>query len=373
MITNRRRFVSLSAGILICGLNPSHCFSKHKKIESKIYLSAFADSSGVYYLGDLLDSGRERFRIKLPCRGHGVAQRPNSNEIASFARRPGRYITVVNVLDGNIIAQIKSLEGRHFYGHGVYSLDGRWLYATENEYDSTRGVIGIYDVKESYRLVETLPTYGIGPHEINLLSNGKILLVANGGILTHPDSGRNKLNLSEMDSSLAYIDIDSGKLLSAHRLSPELKLMSIRHFDLSHDENVAIVMKYQRPRSRPHPLVGFQKGSSKIELLSAPKNVGYRMKNYCGSVAFDSTGNLIAVSSPRGGIISFWSVPEKRFLSFINVKDGCGVASGETPESFLITNGFGQILRHSPLTFQTDILSVSQNILWDNHIMKGEV
>ncbi|MED5402547.1 MAG: DUF1513 domain-containing protein, partial [SAR324 cluster bacterium] len=28
------------------------------------------------------------------------------------------------------------MNGRHFYGHGVYSPDGLWLYAAENEYES---------------------------------------------------------------------------------------------------------------------------------------------------------------------------------------------------------------------------------------------
>ena len=169
---------------------------------------------------------------------------PNSNEIAVFARRPGKYIIVVNVLSGEKLAQVTCKEDRHFYGHGVYSPDGKWLYTTENEYDSGRGVIGVYDVKDRYRLVETLPAYGIGPHEIGLLADGKTMVVANGGIMTHPETGREKLNLAEMDSSLTYIEINSGKLLSAQRLLPKLRLMSIRHLDVGPDDNVAVVMQY---------------------------------------------------------------------------------------------------------------------------------
>ena len=369
MIIKRRQFFSVSAGALISGYSGNICYAEETKHDSTVYFSAGSDLEGKYFFNGLSVSGNENFRLTLPSRGHGTALRPNSPEVATFARRPGKYIFVVNTFSGEKLAQINSIDGRHFYGHGVYSPDGLWLYAAENEYESGRGVIGVYDVSDSYRLVETLPTHGIGPHEIVLLGDGKTMVVANGGILTHPESERQKLNLSEMDSSLAYIEIDSGKLLSTHRLAPELQLMSIRHLDVGLEDNIVLVMQYQGPRRHLLPLVGFQKGSSAIELLSAPQKVGYRMKNYCGSVAFDKSGKFAAVSSPRGGIITFWSVSEKRFLSYLEVKDGCGVAAENTPECFRITNGLGQIIRHSPLNQKTEILTSAANTRWDNHLL----
>jgi hypothetical protein len=369
MELKRRNILTLAGSVILSNFTIPLDLNAGTKNYSAIYFSSGADKLGNYFLSGLTNSGKEQFRLSLPSRGHGAAYQPNSNEIAVFARRPGKYIIVVNVLSGEKLAQVTCKEDRHFYGHGVYSPDGKWLYTTENEYDSGRGVIGVYDVKNRYRLVETLPAYGIGPHEIGLLADGKTMVVANGGIMTHPETGREKLNLAEMDSSLTYIEINSGKLLSAQRLLPKLRLMSIRHLDVGPDDNVAVVMQYQGPRRHLHPLVGFQKGSAAIELLSAPETVGYHMKNYCGSVAFDSSGKIIAVSSPQGGIISFWSVQEKRFLSYVEVKDGCGIAAENTPECFRITNGLGQIIRHSPLNKKTKILISATNTRWDNHLL----
>src|SRR3546814_6108125 len=65
--------------------------------------------------------------------------------------------------------------GRHFYGHGVFSPDGRWLYACENDYDNARGCIGIYDATAGYRREAELEAYAIGPHEMVLLSDGRPL------------------------------------------------------------------------------------------------------------------------------------------------------------------------------------------------------
>jgi len=87
-------------------------------------------------------------------------------------------------------------------------------------------------------------------------------------------------------------------------------------------------------------------------------------------IDFDTTGKLFPVSCPRGGVITFWSVPKKRFLSFLRVRDGCGIAPGKTPESFLITNGFGHIREYSPLTQETELFSITNNLHWDNHILK---
>jgi hypothetical protein len=369
MIIKRREFFSMSAGALISGYSGKICDAVEVKNNYSVYFSAGSDLENNYFFSGFSVSGNEKFRLSLPSRGHGTAHRPNSGEVAIIARRPGKYILVVDSYNGEKLAQIDSIDGRHFYGHGVYSMDGLWLYATENEYETGDGVIGVYDVRDGYKLVETIQTYGIGPHEIVFLGDGKTMVVANGGIMTHPESGRHKLNLAEMDSSLVYIEINSGKLLSKHKLTPELKLMSIRHLDVGLEDNIALVMQYQGPRRHLLPLVGFQKGSSAIEMLQAPQMVVSRMKNYCGSVAFDMSGKLVAVSSPRGGIITFWSVSEKRFLTYLEAKDGCGVAPENTPGCFRISNGLGQIIRYSPLIQKTEILVSAKKTRWDNHLL----
>src|SRR5690606_30895384 len=110
-----------------------------------------------------------------------------------FARRPGTFALVIDVVHGRILYRIASAESRHFYGHGAFSSDGRLLYATENDFAGERGVIGIYDAADGYRRAGEIPSYGIGPHELRLLADGTTLAVANGGILTRPDLPRVKL------------------------------------------------------------------------------------------------------------------------------------------------------------------------------------
>ena len=81
---------------------------------------------------------------------------------------------------------ISAATGRHFYGHGCLSADKSVLFTTENDYDAVKGVIGIRDAKD-FQSVGEYSSYGIGPHDIHLMPDGKTLVVANGGIQTHPD------------------------------------------------------------------------------------------------------------------------------------------------------------------------------------------
>ena len=53
----------------------------------------------------------------------------------------------------------------------------------------------------------------------------------------------------------------------------------------------------------------------------------------------------------------------------LDVKEGCGVAAENTLESFPITDGLGQILRHFPFINQMEILTTASDTLRDNHLL----
>ena len=53
-----------------------------------------------------------------------------------------------------------------------------------------------------------MPSGGIGPHEILRLPGARLLAIANGGIHTRPDTGREKLNLDTMRPNLTLMDED---------------------------------------------------------------------------------------------------------------------------------------------------------------------
>jgi hypothetical protein len=57
----------------------------------------------------------------------------------AFARRPGRFAVAVPVGAGQPL-WFATGPDRHFFGHGVFSADGRLLYSIENDYNAAKGL-----------------------------------------------------------------------------------------------------------------------------------------------------------------------------------------------------------------------------------------
>ena len=99
------------------------------------------------------------------------------------------------------------------------------------------------------------------------------------------------------------------------------------------------------------------------------------MKNYCGSVCFDPSGRTIAVSAPRGGLVTFWDVGTGRYLSSATVADGCGVAPGASSGEFLVSSGLGGLVVVDTRSGTIRPLAVGglEAARWDNHLVAAPV
>ena len=344
MVTRRALIAGLALGSLPLprSARPSERLEDH---ETR-FLSGWRSGSGTDFVAGIDPSGRYSFRTSLPGRGHAAAIHPTRNEAVMVARRPGRFAAVLDLDSGRVSRMVDAVDGRHFYGHATYSADGRLLFATENDFDDGTGVIGVYDVGSGYRRIAEFPSHGIGPHDIAPGALGDALIVANGGIQTHPDFGRAKLNLDTMSPSLAILDARDGRSLRTLTLPPELHQLSIRHLATRPDGLIALAMQYEGPTSDHPPLVGLSSAGRSISLHSAPEPVQRRMANYCGSVAFDASGEIIGVSSPRGGIFTFWSAEAGDYLNSVEVPDGSGLAANEVAGGFLLSSGDGSLWRY---------------------------
>ncbi|NIA70096.1 DUF1513 domain-containing protein [Pelagibius litoralis] len=337
----------------------------------RLIVSACAQAGGRFAARILAADGGNRRAVVLPGRGHGAAWRAVAREVVVLARRPGRFALVIDAAEGVVKQQFEAPSTRHFYGHGVFSRDGRWLFTTENDFEAGRGVIGVYDAAAGYRREAEIPSYGQGPHELALLSDGRRLVVANGGIRTHPDSGRRKLNIDTMSPNLAYIDSGSSALVRSFDLPAELHRLSIRHLAVSKDDQVCLALQNEGPRNRLVPLVGFQRGDEEIALAETPPAILKDMRHYCGSAALDESGAFLAVSAPRGGLVTFWALADQRYLASFAVADGCGVAAAGGDGRFLISSGQGRLLVYDVVNRAPTMLrgNAAGKLAWDNHLL----
>ncbi|MDP2697411.1 DUF1513 domain-containing protein [Thalassospira sp.] len=341
-----------------------------------VYLSASAGDNHDYYVSAFNAAGDILFQQALPGRGHDLGLRPRHVDVAVMERRPGLYGLILDRHNGDIRAKLFAPKDRRFYGHAIYSANGRYLYVTENDFDRARGVVSVWDAGDGYRRVAEFDSYGTGPHELHLMPDGDGIVIANGGLHTHPDDqdGRAPLNLDVMTPNIAIIDRHSGKLLHQTALPGDLHQLSIRHLDVSATGLIAAGFQYQGALSDAVPLVGiWQPGDgSGLNALPAPDNVQYRMRQYCGSVRFDASGSVFGVSCPRGGLMTFWDVAGQNFLTHIAAPDGCGLTATGRKGEFVGTSGLGtgwrfDAIHRARVELPGDSLKSRH---WDNHLRR---
>lgn len=336
-----------------------------------LYLSAARGPDGRFHIMTLTGDGARAMDAVLPARGHAAAISPDRHTAIVFARRPGTFALVVDMRDGAPVRQINAAPGRHFYGHGVFGKDGAYLYATENDFDGARGVVGIYNARTKYERLGEMPSHGVGPHDIALADDGETLIVANGGIETHPDAPRVKLNLDSMRPSLTFLRRSDGHLIDEQVLADNLRQLSIRHLARGARGRIAVGLQAQVMTGKAHPLVALSHGAgSGLQFLNMPADILDRMNGYCGSVAFDATGRFLAATSPRGGISVFWDAQTGAYLSNVMLPDCCGVAPAGDAGTFLLTAGTGHIMRvavGADAQTHTSLLRPA-DANWDNHL-----
>jgi uncharacterized protein len=355
-MVDRRGFL---AGLIASGLVPA---SSWADIGNPSFLAAARLPDGNFALCGIDTAGTILFQNPIPARGHAAAAHPIRAEAVAFARRPGTFASIINCATGTEIARLASPVGRHFYGHGAFSGDGETLFTTENDYEAGQGRIGVWDAANGYARIAEFASGGIGPHEIRLLPGSDTLVVANGGIDTHPDTGRTKLNLSTMRPNLSYLD-QSGEVLNQMELPEDLRGNSIRHLDISQDGQVALGMQWQRDRSSFPALVGLHRFGDAVGLIRAPLNVHRQAHGYVGSIAFSGDGKQLAVTCPRGGCVQVFDAESCKYINSHDIADASGITG--FGRGFIVSSGTGLLQAIG----DGDALSVSHPLEWDNHLV----
>lgn len=325
------------------------------------FLAAAREPDGTFALFGLTAQGQQTFRIPLPARGHAGAGHPVRPEAVTFARRPGTYALVIDCAGGQIVRSLATPEGHHFSGHGAFSADGATLFTGEVDSATGTGWIGCWASTEGYRRIGQFASGGIGPHEILRLPDGN-LAVANGGIRTALDKDRTKLNLDTMRPNLSFLSPE-GDLFDQVELARELDRNSIRHLAARSDGTVAFAMQWQGDAAIHPPLLGLYRTGAAPVLCDVPGALLPRMKGYAGSVAFDEANGNVAITCPKGGVMTGFD-EDGRFTHVAERADVCGIGAG--PSGFLVTDGLGGVMQ---MTKDNLRALASFNRAWDNHLI----
>jgi hypothetical protein len=273
----------------------------------------------------------------------------------AFARAPGNFALAFKSGGNTQPVAFPAPEGRHFYGHGAFSADGRFLYATENDFHNDAGVIGIYEAANGWQRISEFPSGGIGPHEMLLAPDGNSLWVANGGILTNPQSGKTKLNLDTMRSSIALIDLADGTIKERWETPDHLQRLSLRHMALDARGGLWIGSQYEGAETDEVPLIARCSRDKPLTFVEMQQGIQAQLRNYIGAVASSADGSRIGFTSPAGGA---------RLV--IDVSSGEQMLHGEPSVCGIAGRGPGFVIS----TESGDLDGRRHHRFWDNHIVR---
>lgn len=321
---DRRGFLKAAGIAFTAALSPRALMALERA--DAVYASGFRAPDGSFGIATVSERGEIIDRVALPARAHGMAYSAATGRAVAFARRPGTFAMVFDPAGRTEPIIVTSPEGRHFYGHGHFSPDGRLLYASENDFDGNRGMIGIYDAHDEFRRIGEFDAHGIGTHDMTVSDDGKLLVIANGGIETHPDFGRTKLNLDRMEPSLVLIDAKTGALIQRHGLPASLRQLSTRHLDIDGKGRIWFACQWEGARNALPPLAGWFSKGEDIALLSLPEETTARLGNYVGAIAVNRREGLVGLTSPVGGAAVTLDAKTGVVLKEEAVRNAAGVA-----------------------------------------------
>ena len=363
---DRRCFIKLSLASLALGSTLTGCSAvRVGDGESARFLSAVDTPDGQHLIIIANHKGQLLSRLSVAERCHGGCVRPGSAQVAVLARRPGREVYIIDSTDGTLLQQLNAGEQHHFYGHGVYSQDGRYLYVTANHFSDGQGQVHVYDAREQYQWVADFPVGGMDPHELRMHPDGNRLIIALGGILTHPDYDRIKLNLDSMRPALVVMNRHTGAIEQRHE--PSHHQLSCHHLDVSPEGIVIAGYQFEGPVWEAPPLIArLDTRSGQFSEIALPAERQIAMKNYVASVAINPASGLAAITAPRGNRVVIVNYVSGEYVQDMELADAAGVLPTATG-GFLITSGLGGVY-HTELPALTLTALNSADLRWDNHL-----
>lgn len=365
MAIDRRGVVTGGLVTLVAGTLPTAWGAAAAAI-GPVYASACRRKTGGYVLALLDEQGRVERQIQLPWRAHDVAWSAANGWAVLFARQPGSHALAFSPRGERQPTLFTPPDNRCFFGHGAFSPDGRLLYATENDIEAGRGLLGIYDVEAGFARVGEMETGGIGPHEVILLRDGRTLAVANGGYETLPATGRTAIDLAGMRPSLAFLDRLAGTVFATHQPAPAGRMLSIRHLAEDFQGRVWFGAQWEGDADATPELIGRATRDGSLTMIEPVVPLGPALKGYVASVSASRDGRRIAASAPRAGRVVMVDAETGAVSATMQAPDASGVAP-RWSQGFAVSTGFGRLLEwrgETPPLVVADAAGLS----FDNHM-----
>lgn len=349
--TTRREFLSLTASSLALLVGGSALWTPHGSraaekgreflmlCDSDADVAVASDAVTVTHPGTLkgLDvANNKSFAVDLPFFGHTVTQNPaKTNQVVTFEKW-GKRGALVDVHDWSVVTMAESTEGNIFFGHAAFTADGSTLIVSEDSYGHNDGHLAVRDAS-NLKPIRTLSSFGVRPHQCQLLDDNKTILVVNGGSHEVKDS-----------KNLAWVDLETGKLI--HKVVFDLMLpghltrpvaAAYGHFDVSFDNwvccggrgiekstgSTAKKDTNKDPYADLHATIAFVSPEGTLHYPDLPQGLAANLHGEALSVKVLGNSGLVAVSIMHGNKCLVLDYKTQELKDVIRLPGSLGVAS----------------------------------------------
>lgn len=332
-MTRRRRALGMLGGLAWAPWLAGAATRSFASSLPSVRLAATWESAEGFQLGVLAPQAQGVLAtaqsLAVPTRAHGLLPMADGSVLA-VARRPGDWLLRWSPTGGKPVQWQWADPGRAFNGHVIASPNGQRLYTTETDLETGAGVVGVRDAHSLLKLDEW-PTFGIDAHELiwdHADPARPALLVANGGVPTRPETGRAKLDLAGMDSSLVRLDAATGAPLDQWRLAD--RRLSLRHLawqvaaSADHRPLLGIALQAEHDSDALKdraPVLALFDGSALKSFEAVPSLAGYG-----GAICAVQDG--WAVGCPRVHGVALFST-EGAWRELVALPHACAVAAAQ--------------------------------------------
>jgi hypothetical protein len=295
------------------------------------------------------------FKIDVPMFPHVVVQNPLRPNIAIVTSRYANICSLIDLSKRKIIKTISSSPDYLFFGHAVFSSDGRFLITSENQNKLNYGALVFRDLDKDLKVVREIPTGGRFPHDCHFLDDGKTIVVANQHGLYMKDlyikaPGSTEW-IPERVGCVSYIDSLSGKIIRQIECGT-LELAPV-HFSIGDNGILVCIGKSKRYTGLSASFVRVVLPDGHYEDLPVPSSQKHLfIGESLSSAIYQDT---VAVTLPKSKTLWFWNYKKKEFLKVMTFKNKVkGVTLTDDKKHFLLAGTMKETLMVDSKTLEID-------------------
>jgi hypothetical protein len=312
--------------------------------------------------------------FSVPDEVHLATLFPDQKSILVNSRKPGASLLKYS-LKGELLAELKPLENQHFEGHAIFSSDEQYLYATASDYQQGKGKLLKLN-SHDLSLVEGYDSAGIGPHELVWQSNN-LIAIANTGVLTHPDSGRDILNINNIQSNVVLFNTINTRI--EHEWRVPQRGLSARHLDRMDSGDLVIGCQYKKQDKRPSCIAFARKGRELLFADTHNEKLHWDMQGYTASIKSIPKTDRAIIANPRGHILTQWQNKNQlnsdvksanQLVKKESIEFNKGLKITRNGKYAWISKGSGELLLLNATTnkLNNNKIKIKENIWWANHL-----